>query len=146
MQFPESEHARRNKSERALKWLGLPTSSPLCLTSAHAPHVHTSWPSGLASRAVRLSDNKEEALKRVIFQYANVACDPRIVDRFILRASTKQNFLLASPSEPCVTCVLKYHPLLRHAINAALSYLHLERLARPRPPRSRPKYHGQLPW
>ena len=94
--------------------------SPLCPTSAHAPHVHTSWPSGLASTAVALSDNKEVALERLFFQYANVAGDPHIVDRLTMRASTKQNSRLASPSEPCVTCVLKYHPLLRHAVNAAL--------------------------
>jgi len=94
--------------------------SPLCPTSAHAPHVHTSWPSGLASRAVSLSDSKEEALRRLNLQYSNIPCDPLIVDRLSLRASNKQIGSLASSQVQVATCVLKYHPLLRHAVTAAL--------------------------
>ena len=97
--------------------------SPLCPTSAHAPHVHSSWPAGLASRALSLSDNREEALRRLISQYSAIHCDPRIVDRFSKRdcpISTQHNRSLARSQETLVTCVLKYHPLLRHAVTAAL--------------------------
>ena len=94
--------------------------SPLCPTSAHAPHVHSSWPTGLASRAVRLSDNSEEAMRLLTSQYSRIACDPLIIDRLTNRASTQQNRSLASSQLPLTTCVLKYHPLLRHAVAAAL--------------------------
>ena len=93
--------------------------SPLCPTSAHAPHVHSSWPSGLASRAVRLSDNSEESLANLIAQYSGIACDSIIIER-LQRPRTQHNSVLASSQVSCATCVLKYHPLLRAAAAGAL--------------------------
>ena len=102
--------------------------SPLCPTSAHAPHVHSSWPSGLASRAVRLSDNSEESLAKLIAQYSGIACDSIILERLQrprggpTKGGTNpcDDSVLACSQAPCATCVLKYHPLLRAAAAGAL--------------------------
>ena len=106
---------------------------PICtacwlLQSSHAPHVHSSWPSGLASRAVRLSDNSEESLAKLIAQYSGIACDSIILERLQrprggpTKGGTNpcDDSVLACSQAPCATCVLKYHPLLRAAAAGAL--------------------------
>ena len=101
--------------------------SPLCPTSAHNPHIHTSWPSTVLGRTMSLSDSPKEAQCKLVDRYVGANAHSLTVkllgkdigDGPAARCSSSQH---ASKQSSCtVIFTMRFHPLLRWAFNRTLS-------------------------
>ena len=103
--------------------------SPLCVSSAHAPSIHSSWPKSLVNRYINLVHNTDLSgvFDVLLDRYVQANAHPDTISHFreaISQAlgtnspSTKQ-----LPSKPSFACVLSYHPVALQAVRHALKIL-----------------------
>ena len=103
-------------------------ATPLCPTSAHVFHIHTSWPGSMRSRVIQLSDDKSLALCQLNTRYTMANAHPLTLDllgRFEKSAlASVSRFVSSSVPSPQAPfrepLVCRYHPLLRTILNRTI--------------------------
>jgi hypothetical protein len=104
------------------------TVTPLCVTSAHPPHVHRSWPNALVHRVLSTSTFRNgDSQDRLISRYKQANAHPLVVSRlsssnpFSPSSSNPNSSTSNSRDRPDkFACVLAYHPVFRAAAASSI--------------------------
>jgi len=91
---------------------------PLCPSSCHAMHVHRAWPGALAHRVHTLSAGDSHCSERLVESYEAANAHPfsvAVMRRYAPRVEPKVH-----DSSFSIMCILRYHPVFKQALGAAL--------------------------
>ena len=93
---------------------------PLCPSSAHAGHVHNSWPTAVRCRNRALADFPDVADAKLRHNYELAGTHSITMCKFsgLLPVYSRRDPV--DTQQPKVACVMRYHPLLPRALKVAL--------------------------